>query len=122
MFQIDALSRTPVYEQIVEQCEQFLLKGVFTVGDKLPSVRQLSVELAINPNTIQKAYLELDRRGLVTSVPGRGVFISEGAIMKVSEDRRENLGKIAELTKELKLAGVKEEEILDSVRAAYKED
>ena len=122
MFQIDALSRTPVYEQIVEQCEQFLLKGVFTVGDKLPSVRQLSVELAINPNTIQKAYLELDRRGLVTSVPGRGVFISEGAFMKVSEDRRENLGKIAELTKELKLAGVKEEEIIDSVRTAYKED
>ena len=73
MFSVDPLSRTPVYEQIVEQCEQYVLLGVLCAGDRLPSVRQLSVELSINPNTIQKAYIELDRRGMVTAVPGRGV-------------------------------------------------
>ena len=79
MFRIDALSRQPVYEQIIDQLERLVLAGVIKPGEQIPSVRSLSVQLSINPNTIQKAYAELDRRGILCSVPGRGCYISENA-------------------------------------------
>lgn len=80
MFQIDIMSRIPVYEQLIRQTEKFILLGVLREGDKLPSVRQLSAELSINPNTIQKAFTELDRRGIIFSVNGRGNFVSDKAL------------------------------------------
>ena len=122
MFSVDPLSRTPVYEQIVEQCEQYVLLGVLCAGDRLPSVRQLSVELSINPNTIQKAYIELDRRGMVTAVPGRGVFISPDAFDKISVMKQENLNEIARLARELKQAQTPVETVIDCVREAYGEE
>ena len=69
MFMIDPMSRQPVYEQIIRQMERFILSGMLAPGDQLPSVRSLSLELSINPNTIQKAYSELDVRGIIYSVP-----------------------------------------------------
>ena len=80
MFQIDIMSRIPVYEQLIRQTEKFILLGVLKEGDKLPSVRQLSAELSINPNTIQKAFTELDRRGIIFSVNGRGNFVADKAL------------------------------------------
>ena len=65
MFMIDPMSRQPVYEQIIRQMERFILSGMLAPGDQLPSVRSLSLELSINPNTIQKAYSELDVRGII---------------------------------------------------------
>ena len=65
MFVVDVMSRVPVYEQIIKQVEEQVLTGILKEGDKLPSVRSLSVKLSINPNTIQKAYTELDRRQLI---------------------------------------------------------
>ena len=62
---IDSMSRQPVYEQIVDQVEQMILSGLMRPGEQLPSVRSLSLELSINPNTIQKAYAELDGRGII---------------------------------------------------------
>ena len=75
MFQIDPLSRIPVYEQIITQAENMVIHSVLKPGDPLPSVRSLSVRLSINPNTIQKAYTELDRRGLLVSISGKGCFV-----------------------------------------------
>ena len=72
MFRIDGMSRTPVYEQIIEQVEKLITLGIMSPGDQLPSVRSLSIELSVNPNTIQKAYSELDAKGIAHSVPGRG--------------------------------------------------
>ena len=77
MFQIDSLSRTPVYEQIITQAEQLVAREILKPGDALPSVRTLSITLGINPNTIQKAYSELDRRELIVSVAGKGCFIRQ---------------------------------------------
>lgn len=121
MFYLDALSRTPVYEQIISQFEEFVLRGVFLPGDKIPSVRKLSVELSINPNTIQKAYQELDRRGLTYSVPGKGVFVSESAIELIKKNRRGMLDEILRITAKLKLADVSLEEVLETVRGVYRE-
>ncbi|MCI8514701.1 MAG: GntR family transcriptional regulator [Lachnospiraceae bacterium] len=121
MFQIDVLSRKPVYEQIVSQMERFVLTGVLAPGAQLPSVRSLSVDLAINPNTIQRAYTELDRKGVICSVPGKGCFVSESAVKVLSEIKREKLVDLKELVWEMKLAGVTLDELLLLIHEVYEE-
>lgn len=76
MFSIDFQSRIPIYEQIVSQVEQFIISGIIKENDQLPSVRQVAFELGINPNTIQRAYTELERKGVIITVMGKGSFIS----------------------------------------------
>ena len=119
MFQVDAMSRTPVYEQIVDQTERFILAGIINANDKLPSVRNLSVELAINPNTIQKSYTELDRRGVIYSVPGKGCFVAADALKKIGGNRRMKLEELKKLLIELKLAGITYKELEECLKAAY---
>ena len=119
MYQIDVMSRVPVYEQIVEQTEKFILTGILKEGDQIPSVRNLSVSLSVNPNTIQKAVSELDRRGLITSVPGKGCFVSDNAKKALSVVKRNNLGVIREKTEELVMAGIKKEEVLEVIEDVY---
>ena len=118
---IDSMSRQPVYEQIVDQVEQMILSGLMRPGEQLHSVRSLSLELSINPNTIQKAYAELDGRGIIYTLPGRGGFVSQNAPELLAEARRSRLGTVRELARELALAGVPEDEVLACVRSAYVE-
>lgn len=112
MFQLDLLSRVPVYNQIINQLEAFVLSDLMPSHTQLPSVRKLSVELSINPNTIQKAYSELDRKGIIYSVPGRGCFVSEDAKHILSRLSRAKLKPLTALLSELKLAGIKKDEII----------
>ncbi len=118
MFHIDSLSRQPVYEQLIEQMERFILLGLLHPGDQLPSVRSLSVELSINPNTIQKAYGELDTRGIIYSIPGIGCFVAENAVEVLSQFKRRKLGDFKTLAGEMLLAGVSADELIDIVRTA----
>ena len=119
MFQIDAMSRKPVYEQIIEQLEKFVLKGILTTDSQLPSVRSLSSTLSINPNTIQKAYSELDRKGIIYSVPGKGCFITEKAKEILSQSKRDQMEDLINLIKELLLAGVTKDQIIKCVEEIY---
>ena len=77
MIVIDYQDRRPIYEQIVERFQILILKGVLEQDEQMPSVRNLAMELSINPNTIQKAYAELERQGYIYVVKGRGNFVSE---------------------------------------------
>lgn len=120
MFQIDSMSRTPVYEQIISQLERFVLKGILTTNDQLPSVRSLSMELSINPNTIQKAYSELDRKGMIYSVPGKGCFVSEKAFEVLSKSNRGRLSELEKFITELAYSGLAKTEIIDCVEEAYR--
>ena len=122
MFQIDNMSRTPVYEQIIAQVEKFVLGQLLAAGDQLPSVRSLSMELSVNPNTIQKAYGELDVRGIVTTVPGRGCFISTAALTVLRQDSRKKLALLTETAAELWAAGVTREEIDAAIDAGIHTD
>ena len=124
MFQIDSFSRTPVYEQIVNQLEHFILTGILTADTQIPSVRNLSVTLSINPNTIQKAYAELDRNGIIYSVPGRGCFITKEAKEILSNQKIGKLDNLKVLVSELKLAGLPKETVIRTVEEVYelKED
>ena len=111
MFRIEPLSRRPVYEQIVEQTETLVLTGGLKAGDQMPSVRSLAVTLSINPNTIQKAYIELDRRGIIQAAPGKGNFISPAAHELLCQKKRGQLDAFDALVRELTLAGVETQEL-----------
>ena len=119
MFVVYVMSRVPVYEQIIKQVEEQVLTGILKEGDKLPSVRSLSVKLSINPNTIQKAYTELDRRQLIITVPGKGSFISEKAIEVVGANSREKMTELNKIIRELALAGVTKEEIINNIEEVF---
>lgn len=119
MFKIDNMSQKPVYEQLIEQTERYILMGVINAGDAMPSVRKLSLEASVNPNTIQKAYSELTGRGVLISVPGKGCFVSEDAVEIIGKDKRVLLGDIKNLAIELKLAGVTLDEIISTVKEIY---
>lgn len=121
MFQIDSLSRQPVYEQLIQQLEQFILTGILQPGDQLPSVRNLSVSLSVNPNTIQKAFADLDAKGIIYSSPGIGCFVSPNAKEVLADLKRRKLTDLKALAKELALAGVSLEELKGAVTNAYYE-
>lgn len=119
MFSIDPMARKPVYEQIIEQTEKFILTGALSPGDQLPSVRSLSLELSINPNTILKAYADLDNRGIVRSVPGKGYFVCEGAKSTLADRYRLRLTPLRQEIAELAMAGIEKHEILSLVEAVF---
>lgn len=77
MIIIDYKDTSPIYEQVVEKFQTLIVKGVLEQDSQMPSVRSLAAELSINPNTIQKAYAELERRGFIYTVKGRGSFVSD---------------------------------------------
>lgn len=76
MFSIDLTSRIPIYEQIYQKIVNLIINGTLAENDQLPSVRSLAKSTGVNPNTVSKAYQELERNGVIYSVPGRGSFIS----------------------------------------------
>ena len=119
MVSIDKLSRVPIYEQIVDGICKEVVSGLLAEGAQLPSVREMSQLLSANPNTIQKAYLELDRRGVIASAPGVGTFIKEGAVLAIRQNMKEHLTKLQALTHELATAGIPKDEVLAIIERAY---
>lgn len=75
MFELDLRSRSPIYEQLVNKIKELIINNVLKPDEQLPAVRVLASELTINPNTIQKAYRELEHSGYIYSVPGKGSFV-----------------------------------------------
>lgn len=91
MIIIDSKSSTPIYEQITIGIKGLILKNVIKSGDKLPSVRELSTILTINPNTVSKAYMELEKQNIVESIKGKGTFITSDYRKPVSEEKLSKL-------------------------------
>lgn len=119
MFQIDPMSRQAVYEQLIDQMERFILSGILKAGDQIPSVRSLSVELSVNPNTIQKAYSQMDAKGMIYSVPGKGCFISPDALERLSKSKMEKIKDFENLIQELALAGVTQEQLIECIDRVF---
>lgn len=89
MILIDYSDRRPIYEQVTEKIAELIIRGVLPPESQLPSVRSLAMDLSINPNTIQRAYQELERKGYTYSVPGKGSFVSQRT--EYLEEQRENI-------------------------------
>ena len=111
MIHIDYMDSRPIYEQITEKFKTLILKGVLMPGEQMPSVRKLAMELSTNPNTVQRAYMELERQGFLYSVKGRGSFVS-GDLSLRDRKKEELRAKLDDLRKEAEEIGITLEELL----------
>ena len=123
MFHLDDASGVPVYLQIKEQVLHAIARGQFKPGDQLPTVREVAVNLEINPNTVNRAYADLERDGVLTSRRGRGTFISDRARPTDVSAQRTRLRDIARRALgEARAFGFRVEELVDAVGRVARED
>ena len=94
-FRLDSHSGVPVYRQLIDQVQAAIASGTIAVGDQLPTVRQVAVDLAINPNTVLRAYREMEIRGLLDSQQGTGTFIADKKVEYSKNERDRMLGQLA---------------------------
>ncbi len=118
MIILDYKDRRPIYEQVIEKLEELMLLGVLKENDPLPSVRSLATDLSINPNTIQRAYTELERRGYIYVVKGKGSFVAENSAMKENK-KKELLIQVSEMIDEAIRLGIPDRELKDMVEIQY---
>ena len=120
MIILDYRDRRPIYEQIVERFEELMATGALEGGSQLPSVRSLAMELSINPNTIQRAYVELERQGYIYSVKGKGSFVADSG--RIRDSRRQEVCRRQEETAREALAlGMDREELEGIIGRIYSE-
>jgi len=116
-FALDLHTGVPVYRQLIDQVRTGIASGALTAGDQLPTVRQLAVDLAINPNTVMRAYRELELGGLLETYQGTGTFISNKKPEKKTVDRERQLGQmVGEFAARAGAAGFTLEELIDRLR------
>lgn len=121
MFKLDLKSRKSIYEQIVDGFKRMIVSGELKPEDKLPSVRDLSSILTVNPNTIQKAYSALETQGWVYMVSGRGCFVSGESHDPDASEIKEIFGRIRELADQLVYRGLTQEEIISTLEKEFRE-
>lgn len=120
MIRIDQRSSTPIYQQLVQEIKEAILRGVLQPGDKLPSVRELSVQLMINPNTVQKSYQELERQRIIDNVRGKGTFVSKDYRPREDAEKLESLrDELRRVLIEAHYLGLGEERITEMVRELF---
>ena len=115
MLNLDYRDARPIYEQVRDGLRRLMVSGVIQEGEQLPSVRAMATSLAINPNTIQRAYESLEAEGYVYSIPGKGSFAAPRT--GVDEERRDRLlGQFDSLTAELLYLGVTRDRLIARIR------
>ena len=119
MVHLDYRDARPIYSQIADGYRSQILSGVLRHGDKLPSVRELASELAINPNTIQRAYRELEMQGWIATVPGKGCFVC-GSPASIRTEQQPVWDALDEAAARLYSLGVTREELLRHLRQGGK--
>ncbi|MDD3368713.1 MAG: GntR family transcriptional regulator [Lachnospiraceae bacterium] len=120
MIILDYKDARPMYEQVVDKFQVLIEKEVLKTDEKMPSVRALAIELSINPNTVQKAYAELERRGYIYTVKGKGNFVSYDESMKLQNKKKQE-NTFAEAAREAMRAGFSREELHAIVDRTEKE-
>ena len=115
MIILDYRDSRPIYEQIVEKFKLLILKGALTQDEKMPSVRNLAMELSINPNTIQRAYATLESQGYIYTVKGKGNFVSDKATL-MKDYQKEISSQLSEVCKQAASAGMGREKFMALVK------
>lgn len=118
MILIDYRDHRPIYEQVVEKLADRMVRGILPQDSQLPSVRSLALELAVNPNTIQRAYAELERLGYIYSVKGKGSFVAENHLIR-EHKRRTVFKRLEELVEAARAAGIPMLEFQEEVIKLY---
>ena len=117
MFKIDLRSSSPIYEQLAEQVKRGVIQGLLKPGDSLPSVRRLAADIGVNPNTVAKAYQELERQQVIITVRGKGTIINDIPAAFTTNAAE----KLRPFITELIYSGKTKQEILETVAAIYDE-
>ncbi|MEF9983273.1 MAG: GntR family transcriptional regulator [Oscillospiraceae bacterium] len=121
MYMIDIKSRVPIYEQLKNRTLELIMAGILASGDKMPSVRSLAGDLGVNPNTIQKAYQDMEKEGIIYTVAGRGSFVSENQTINESSIRNA-IEKLEKSAYEARLYGVTIEKATLIVKQAFERE
>ena len=112
MFELDMRSRKPIYEQLVDKLKELIINEVLKADEQLPSVRTLAQQLTINPNTIQKAYRELENQGFIYSQKGIGSFVNPSSLSKDEDKIKQIKAEIEKLVLEALYLGVSAAELI----------
>lgn len=120
MILLDSRDRRPIYEQIIDKLSDLMMRGILTKDSPLPSVRSLAADLSINPNTVQRAYMELERSGYIYSIKAKGSFVADITPLKEKEEDRlyEEMRTLAERAAGL---GISKEDFLEKAGRCYDE-
>lgn len=122
LIQIDSRNSRPIYEQIIDSIKESILKGILRPGDKLPSVREMSSMITANPNTVSKAYMELERQGVTETLRGKGTYVSSNYKVKMGEESMDKLKEdIKKIIVEAHYLGIKKEDMMKIVCDLYEE-
>ncbi len=121
LIQINYRDQRPIYEQVKDGFRRLILIGVLKPEEKMPSVRELAGSLAINPNTIQRAYRELEQEGYICSVPGKGSFVADSG-EAASIHRKELVDRLLTVSEELKTLGIGTERQIELIKGGHKHD
>jgi GntR family transcriptional regulator len=121
MIVLDYRDKRPLYEQVVEKLEHLIICGALKAGDKMPSVRSLALDLSVNPNTIQRAYAQLEQDGYIYTIVGRGNYVSDESVWKCGklDDLEHQLKK---LIQQASAAGMPKERIINVLDEIYSND
>ena len=120
MILLDYRDKRPIYEQVVEKLERLIVSGGLEPLTKMPSVRSLAMELSVNPNTVQRAYAQLEQDGYLYTVSGRGTFVTAE-----NEWRENKQGKVLKewksITRQAKEAGISKERLQEALQDIFEE-
>lgn len=116
---VDLRDRKQLYEQLIDNIKGLILSGELSPDDKLPSVRSLARELGINPNTIQKAYSELERMGVITTLPGRGSIVLANINILRGEQEERLVNRFMTMASDAKKSGITKEKYISSALEAW---
>lgn len=120
MFIIDIQSKVPIFEQLKKQILEFISIGILLPNDKLPSVRSLATYIGVNPNTVSKAYQELENQGYIYSIKGKGCFIADNQTDQLIKD--DKLDDFKGCVNEMKKHQITKDKLLEIIEEVYKEE
>jgi len=121
MFKLDYSDGKPIYEQIKDNLKQLIIDGVLKTDDRIPSVRELAVSMAINPNTIQKAYRDLEAEGYIYSVRAKGSFVAPQKEVVKKSDTDEVMAEFKALVSKMKFLGITYGDVRSAVDEEFTE-
>ena len=121
MVHLDYRDARPIYAQIIDGIREQIAAGILEPEEKLPSVRELAASLAINPNTIQRAYRSLELEGWIATVPGKGCFVC-GSQQTMEREQERLFQQLDDLTAQLQAIGLSREDIINHLRGGKDHD
>ena len=113
---LDYQSRTPIYEQIIKGIERFVAVGILKPNQQIPSIRELAANLGINPNTVKKAYTELEQKGVIYVVSTKGTFIADRTNEVIERKISEGVNDIKKIITDLEKLGISKGEIIKKIK------